>query len=222
MYRILCFCALGGVLVWSSACRRTSDPEKIAEVDGTVVTRMDLDRSAAKALHNARQQLYKLERQKLEEYIGATLLTREAKNRGISASTLLEQEVNRKIAPITEAEIEDFYNRNKDRLRVEFEKVHDQIRDYLREQRIESGKSEFLVTLRSKAKITSYLKSPRIFRADVAVNGAPFTGTQKAAVTIVKFEDFQCSYCKSVQPTSWCSALLRGRWCDRRMVPILG
>jgi hypothetical protein len=44
-----------------------------------------------------RQRLYQLERQKLDEYIGATLLTQAAKDRGISVSTLLEQEVHSKI-----------------------------------------------------------------------------------------------------------------------------
>jgi protein-disulfide isomerase len=196
------FLLLLGLLFWPAwSCRPANDSEKLADVDGTAVTRADLDRSAGKTLRNAREQLYKLERQKLDEYIGATLLTKEAKTRNVSVSTLLEQEVNSKVPPITEAEIQGFYNSNKERLQVEFDKVHDQIRDYLREQRLESRKNEFFKTLRSKAKVTSYLKSPPIFRADVAVNGAPFKGTERAAVTIVKFEDFQCPYCKTVQST---------------------
>jgi protein-disulfide isomerase len=201
MHKLL-FLSLLGLSLWPTwSCRPANDSEKLAEVDGTAVTRTDLDRSAGKTIRNAREQLYKLERQKLDEYIGAALLTKEAKSRGVSVSTLLEQEVNSKVPPITEAEIQGFYNSNKERLRVEFDKVHDQIRDYLREQRVESRKNEFFKTLRSKAKVTTYLESPPIFRADVAVNGAPFKGTERAPVTIVKFEDFQCPYCKTVQTT---------------------
>jgi protein-disulfide isomerase len=181
-------------------CKNT-DQAKLADVDGQPVTVSDLDKAAGKELSAQRERLYQLEKQKLGEYIGAMLLTREAKSRGVSASTLLDQEIKGKIAPITEAEIEDFYNRNKDRLRVGLDKVHDQIRDYLREQRLEARKSEYFKTLRAKAKVTSYLKPPPIFRADVATNGAPFKGTERAAVTIVKFEDFQCPYCKTVQGT---------------------
>jgi protein-disulfide isomerase len=55
--------------------------------------------------------------------------------------------------------------------------------------------------LRSKAKVTTYLKPPPIQRADVSINGAPFKGAEKAPVTIVKFEDFECPFCKTVQPT---------------------
>jgi protein-disulfide isomerase len=194
-------CLLGLALLAGISCRSSNNSEKVAEVDGTAITQRDLDRSAGKVLSNAREQLHKLERAKLDEYIGATLLTREAKNRNISVSTLLEQEVSNKVAPVTEEEIQKFYTSNKTRLQVELDKVHDQIRDYLRDQRLESRKNEFFKSLRSKAKVTSYLKAPPVFRADVAVNGAPFKGTERAPVTIVKFEDFQCPYCKTVQLT---------------------
>ena len=69
-------------------------------------------------MSNALEQLYKLERQKLDEYIGATLLTREAKNRNVSVSTLLDQEVTGKVAATTDKEIKNFYDSNKDRLRL--------------------------------------------------------------------------------------------------------
>ena len=191
--------ALAILAAWG--CRPGSDSVKIADVDGIAITQRDLDRSAGKALSNAREQLYRLERQKLEEHIGATLLTQEAKHRNVSVSTLLEQEVNSKVTPITEEEIQGFYDSNKDRLPLELAKLHDQIREYLWQRKVEKQKNDFFQALRAKAKITTYLKPPTVFRADVAVNGAPFKGAESAAVTIVKFEDFQCPYCKTVQPT---------------------
>jgi protein-disulfide isomerase len=201
MHKLL-FLSLLGLSLWPAwSCRPTNDSGKVAEVDGTIITRAEIDRSGGKQLQNLRQQLYQLERQKVDEYIGATLLTREAKERGISVSTLLQQEVNDKIQAVSEDEIQNFYERNKERLRVGLDKVHDQIRDYLREQKTAERKIEYFKILRANAKITTYLKPPPVFRADVAVNGAPFKGTERAAVTIVKFEDFQCPYCKTVQGT---------------------
>ena len=201
MFRLICCFLLGLAILPAWGCRPGSDSVKIAEVDGTAITQTDLDRSAGKALSNAREQLFKLERQKLDEYIGATLLTREAKNRNVSVSTLLEQEVNSKVAPITEEEIQGFYDSNKDRLRLELAKLHDQIREYLWQRKVEKQKNDFFQSLRAKAKVTTYLNPPSVFRADLAVSGAPFKGAERAAVTIVKFEDYQCPYCKTVQPT---------------------
>jgi protein-disulfide isomerase len=113
----------------------------------------------------------------------------------------MEQEVNAKASPVSEEEIRAFYETNKGRIGVELDKVHDQIRDYLREQKIAARKMEYFKTLRSKAKVTSYLKPPSIQRVQVATNGAPFKGAEKAQVTIIKFEDFECPFCKTVQPT---------------------
>src|SRR5678816_39161 len=93
------------------ACKASDNSEKIAEVDGVAI-----HRSEGKSLSTAREQVYKLERQKLDEYIGATLLTREAKRQSISVSTLMEREVDNKVAPITEDNIKSFYEENRIRL----------------------------------------------------------------------------------------------------------
>ena len=201
MRKSLSFFLLGLSVLAGWSCRPANVSEKLAEVDGTVVTRAEVDKSAGKQLQTLRQQLYQLERQKLDEYIGATLVTRQAKERGISVSTLLEQEVNNTVQPVSEEEIRNMYEKNKERIGVEFDKVHDQIRDYLREQKIAERKNQYFKTLRAKASVTTYLKPPPVQRADVSVNGAPFRGSEKAKVTIVKFEDFQCPFCKTVQPT---------------------
>ena len=81
MHKSLIF-FLFGLSVWPAwSCRPTTDSEKLAEVDGAVITRAAFDRSGGTELRNLRQRLYQLERQKLDEYIGATLLTQEAKER---------------------------------------------------------------------------------------------------------------------------------------------
>jgi thiol-disulfide isomerase/thioredoxin len=55
--------------------------------------------------------------------------------------------------------------------------------------------------LRSNSRIETYLKLPPLFRTEVPITGAPAKGPEYAPVTIVKFEDFQCPYCKQFQPT---------------------
>jgi protein-disulfide isomerase len=189
------------LLVWTmTSCQPSKDSQKLAEIAGTVITRVDIDKSGGKQLQVLRQQLYQLERQKLDEYIGAMLLTQEAKKRGVSVATLLEQEVNSSVQPPSEEEIRGLYEKNKERIAVEFEKVRDQIRKYLHEQKITERKMEYFKTLRINGKVTTYLKPPELVRVDLSLNGAPSKGSEKAEVTIVKFEDFQCPYCKAVQP----------------------
>jgi len=201
MNRLAWISLVGVFLLTTWGCRPTNNLEAIADIDGTIITRTELDHSAGKALYDAREQLYKLERRKLDEYIDATLLTREAQKRKISVTMLLGQEVNGKVQPITEDEIQQFYDSNKARLPTGLDKIHDQIRNYLHEQKIEKQKKEFFKSLRAKAKVTTYLNPPPVYRAEVAFTGAPIRGLEKAPVTIVKFEDFQCPFCKTTQPT---------------------
>jgi protein-disulfide isomerase len=161
----------------------------------------DLQKFAGRELSVQRENLYKLEKQKLEEYISAFLLTQEAKKRGVSVEAVLDQEVNSKILPVGDDEIDVFYKSNKARIAVDLDKAREQIRGYLRNQKIEAQKALFFKSLRSKAKVVTYLKAPPVFRADLSVAGEPFKGSEKAPVTVVKFEDFQCPFCKQVQPT---------------------
>ena len=183
-----------------SACQKVGGA-KIAEVDDRVILTSDLEKYAGREISLQRENLYKLEKQKLDEYISAFLLTQEATKRGVSVETILDQEVNSKILPVGDDEIEVFYKANKTRIAVDLDKGREQIRDYLRNQKIEAQKSLFLKSLHSKAKVISYLKPPPAFRAQVSVAGEPFRGSEKAPVTIVKFEDYQCPFCKQVQPT---------------------
>jgi len=49
--------------------------------------------------------------------------------------------------------------------------------------------------------VVLHLKAPPVFRAEVSVDGEPFKGAATAPVTIVKFQDFHCSFRKRVQAT---------------------
>jgi protein-disulfide isomerase len=177
------------------------DGAKIAEVDDRAILVSDLQKYAGRELSVQRENLYKLEKQKLEEYISAFLLTQEAKKRGVSVEAVLDQEVNSKILPVGDDEIDVFYKSNKARIAVDLDKAREQIRSHLNNQKIQAQKALFLKSLRSKAKVVTYVKTPPVFRADISVAGEPFKGAEKAPLTVVKFEDFQCPFCKQVQPT---------------------
>jgi protein-disulfide isomerase len=188
------------VAILVPGCQKVNSA-KMAEVDDQAIWASDLQKYAGRELSVERENLYKLEKQKLEEYISAFLLTQEAKKRGVSVESVLDQEVNSKILPVDDDEIEVFYKSNKARIPVDLDKVREQIRSYLHSQKIQAQKALFFKSLRSKAKVVTYLKPPLVFRAELSVAGEPFKGSEKARVTIVKFEDFQCPFCKQVQPT---------------------
>ena len=181
--------------------RRSAVGEPLAEVDGVPVSAEEVEKAIGASLGKLQEQIFNLKRQKLEELINATLLTREARKRGVSVPALLDAEVTSKVALVTEQEVEAFYEANKTRIQGDPVAARQQIRINLQNHRLATKKQEFFQLLRSNAKIAVYLKPPPVHRVEVSTNGAPSKGPVKAPVTIVKFEDFHCPFCKKVQPT---------------------
>ena len=196
---ILAVLASVAVIVSTAGCDK-QERVILANVDGQIVYASDLEKTAGKALSEQREHLYHLQKQKLEEYVNAVILTREAKNSALSVEALLDREVYSKIMPVTDDEIEVFYKSNKSRIGMDLNEAREQIRGFLRTEKIEAQKALYLKFLRSNSNIETYLQAPPPFRAEVSTTGAPSKGSEYAPVTIVKFEDYQCPFCKQVQP----------------------
>ena len=175
--------------------------EPLAKVDEQAITSEEVDKALGAQLSNLQEQIYKLKHQKLEELINATLLTKEARKRNISVPALLDAEVTSKVGLVTEQEVEKFYEQNKARLQGDETTLRRQIRENLQNEKITARKQEYFQALRSQAKVVVSLKPPPVFRAKLSVEGAPSKGPGTAPVTIVKFEDFQCPFCKQAQAT---------------------
>ena len=175
--------------------------EPLAEVNGQVITAAEIEKAIGAPFVKLQEQMYNLRREKLEEMINAHLLMDEASKRGISVPALLDAEVTSKVALVTEQEVEQFYESNKTRIPGDPITARQQIRIHLQNERIGAKKQEFFQVLRSNAKISVHLKPPPVHRAEISTDGAPSKGPAKAPVTIVKFEDFHCPFCKKAQPT---------------------
>jgi protein-disulfide isomerase len=175
--------------------------EAVAIVDGVPLSRQELESAVAAQIAKLDEQAYGIRRDQLEELINGRLLSAEAKRRGTSVETLVTDEITKKVAAVTEPEIDAFIAANRERLPADPAAIRGQIRSYLQEQRTTERRSAFMEELRTKSKVEVLLKAPPVFRASIAVDGAPIRGPKVAPVTIVEYSDFHCPYCRRVQPT---------------------
>jgi protein-disulfide isomerase len=194
---------LGAITIFAFAvsARGATASNVLAEIDGEAITAEQVEKSLGYSLAQLQEQIYNLKREKIESIIADKLLAKEAARQGISVTALLDKEITSKVGLVTEQEVDDFYQKNKARLRGEEATLRQQIRSYLQNQKLTARREEFIRSLESKAKIVMRLQPPPVFRAEVNADGAPFRGGAKAQVTIVKFEDFECPFCKQAQPT---------------------
>ena len=183
----------------SSAAKAASAP--LAEVDGVAITADEVEKPLASQLSKLEEQIYDLKRQRLEALINEKLLAKESAKRKLTVPALLDAEVTAKVGLVTEQEIEKFYQDNKAQIKGEQAQLREQIRAFLQNQKLAAKREEFLKSLRAQAKVVVNLKAPPIQRIEVSVQGAPFKGGEKAAVTIVEFSDFHCPFCRQVIPT---------------------
>ena len=172
-----------------------------ATLDGVAITLEELDQLTGARVAALNEQIYQLQRQTLEGLINERLLAQEAARRGISTGELLDAEVARKTETVSDAEVQSYYVANESRLPTQEADLRERIRRHLHSQKLSARQSAFFGELRKSADVKIFLKAPAIFRAAINLDGAPIKGRPDAPVTIVKFEDFHCPFCKEAQHT---------------------
>lgn len=172
----------------------------VAEVDGETITADQVDKALGPALDKLEQQIYDMRRQQLDQLIADRLVKREADRRGVTVEALLAAEVGQKVAPVTDADVEQFFQANKERLPQQPD-IKPQIKQYLQNQREGERRDAYVKSLRDGAKVAVTLAPPPVTRVTIDIAGAPFKGPEDAPITLVEFSDFHCPFCRRVKPT---------------------
>ncbi len=188
-------------MLWPVMSARAQQPATAASVDGVVISLEEVDRGIAANLAALEEQIFQLRQQRLDGLIAEQLLAKEAGRHGIGVAALLQLEVEAQLPPIGDAEVARFHDANKARLPALDDNLRERIRAYLSDQAAQTRRAALIARLRGQAAVTVHLKAPPIYRAVLDLASAPTKGADNALVTLVKFEDFHCPYCKEAQRT---------------------
>ena len=172
----------------------------LAVVNGKQITMNDIESSLRPLIFNVQEQVYSLRKQDLELKINDTLLTQEAQKRQVTTRALLEQEVTAKVPRVTEAQAQEFYTQNKDRISGEFAQTKEQIVQYIQENKEQEATRAFAEQLRRASTVQINLTAPDSPVFAIATDDQPSKGNADASVTIVEFTDFQCPSCAQQHP----------------------
>lgn len=128
------------------------------------ITSGDVETSLLPMISDVQVQVYKLRKDELELTINDTLLTQEAQKRKVTTTALLDAEVKPK--PVSDAQLQLFYDQNKDRVSGDFTQSKDAIRQYLEQVELRLAERAFVEKLRAAASIQVFLL-PNSFDAKV-------------------------------------------------------
>ncbi len=171
----------------------------VAKVGNVSITAAEFERRLGNRLFPLLNQEYELKVQVARELIAERLFAEEARRRKIPVAQLLQQEIEAKIQPVTEAEKKSQYEQIKSR--VQGRPMADVLRDIendMRQNRLSVRRQAFVNELSAKAGATQILLEPP--RLKVSSDTAADMGPKTAPVNIVEFSDFQCPYCSRVVP----------------------
>ncbi len=172
--------------------------EAVATIDGKNVTLAELETYVAPKLMALRQERQDVLEKGLDRYLSNEVLTRESKARGLSVTDLFDKDVLPKVKTPTDTEVAAFYDRNKDQLEGTKEQLAPRIKQYLSQQRRQQALDDYTTALKQKYGVEVLLQPLRLA---VAAADSPARGAAGAPVTLVEFGDFQCPYCRALEPT---------------------
>ena len=171
-----------------------------ATVNGRNITSGDVEDSLLPFVASVQEQVYILRKSDVDTKINDILLTSEAQKRGVTARAVLDAEVTTKTPVITEAQAQDFYNKNKERIGGTFADVKYQIIEYLQGQEQQKLERAFVERLRNGASVQTFITPPAPPVYQISTDDQPSKGKEGASVTVVEFTDYQCPTCAVTQP----------------------
>jgi len=180
----------------SQACETPDDPQKIAaEVYGKTITEGELEQAISTDLYELRNNIYRLKERQLDEMIGKIVLEKEAARLKLSVNELMDKEVKRRSQKVTQRDINDFYEKNKDHLKGTKDQFKDRIQSFLERERFNEAYQKYVDQLKKRARVKTYLAKPERPRVELSLTPAPTKGKEDAKVKIVEFSDFECPFC---------------------------
>src|SRR5215470_3134239 len=173
--------------------------EPLATVGKKTIDRNDVEKAVKAQLIEVDNQRYTVMRGGVDQLVAEALFEQEATARGVTVEQLQQVEIVDKIKPPTDEEIKKVYDDNKEELgETPLEQVKGQISEYLMHKQTAVQRQALIDSLKKKYPTKVLLKAPVV---QVSVGSTPPKGNPKAPVTIIEFSDYQCPFCKRVEPT---------------------
>jgi hypothetical protein len=192
---LLAVTACSGTQTAAQSSPQTPD-QVVAEVGGRKITLKELDEKwqAVDPGEQARltQLLYQNRRNVLDQLMGDLLIDEAAKAADRTPEVFLKEELAKRAQPVSDAEIQRFYQENKDRAQGRTaEQLRGPITEYLQSQRQQQARAQLVDDLKKKkgGAVRVMLDPPRK-SVEVAADD-PSMGPAGAPVTMVEFSDYQ-------------------------------
>ncbi len=199
---VLC-CALLTSFAAAQDGNAAKAPEPMAVFDGQAIYESQLPVGEQAQLQRMLQQVYGVRMRALHAVLDKKLIEAEAKKKDVSVDELYKMEVVSKTADPSEDEVRAYYQSRQAQYKQQpYDSVKDEIWQGLKKVAIQKTDAAYVQGLLQQAmnnrELVLLVSPPKI---DVSADPARLRGDSNAAVTIIEFSDFSCSFCKKAEST---------------------
>lgn len=184
-----------GLLSAGSMAAQNDASTVVAEIGGVKVTMGELEQEESARLLSAHYQYYQAESKALNDLIDKKLLEQKAKSENLTVDQLVQRDIASQVKDPTEDQMKVFYEG------LETEQPYDAVRgkilEKIRDVRTQKARAAYIKALHAETTVAVLLAPPHV---DVDTKNAESLGSEKAAVTLVEFADYECPYCQKVAP----------------------
>lgn len=174
--------------------------ETLATFDGGTITQKDVEKNNEQEFFEIRQKEFQIRQQSAFENARNRIFEMEAKKKGLTVDKFVEDELNKRRGTVTEEGMRQFYESNKARINQPYALVKDRIRQQLINNQDKGARDSLTSELFKAYNFKFNLKEPVPPVLTIANDGKPFWGKADAKVVITEFSDFECPYCRQMQP----------------------
>ena len=170
------------------------EDEVIATLDDKPITLSEIEENAAFQIYRLRGSIFSLLQKEALEIADRRLLAQEAARQGLRVEALLEKEIDRKVAPLAEKDVDAYLAEHPEQA-VKGPGGRARLRAFLEERARIQRRLDYLASLREKADYRFLARQPERPRIRVDTEGAPWRGEAQAPVTLVHFAHFSSRLC---------------------------
>ena len=174
----------------------------VATIGDKKITLGELDEKVGAQLRDLDEQRYQIRKTGLDQLVNEQLVKREAAKRNLSEEDFMKAEVESKVPPPTDEQIQAFFHQNAAQLPpgAKIEEFKERIVSFMNRQAHSTRAKEVFDSLRKEANVSIALQAPVKPRMQVEAKG-PSRGPNDAKITMIEFSDFECPFCGRAHET---------------------
>jgi len=158
----------------------------------------ELPPEAAGEITQLKMREYEIRLRAYQNLLVRRLLEAEAQKRSVTLEQLMEAEGRTRAPQPSDEELVAYFEQKKANYEEPLAKIKEKVRADFSQERLRDGQRQYVQEMWRAASVEVLLPLPRIA---VAADTQRVRGPAGAPVRIIEFSDFQCPFCRRVQPT---------------------